>query len=151
MGGDRGFTLIEVLIAIGILTVALLGVAGTAAIQSGGLGASLSFGQAAVTRGHYISTATFLAQERLEALKRLSYRIGPPAVDEYGAGSIPTGFADETPVSGFPNFNRQVRVQTGAPAANMKTVTVTVTFTPPKETGIGQDSIVISTLVAARP
>lgn len=151
MGGDRGFTLIEVLIAIGILTVALLGVAGTAAIQSGGIGASFSFGQAAVTRGHYISTATFLAQERLEQLKRLDYRVGPPAVDQYGSDPIPAGFLDENPVQGSPNFSRQVRVQTGVPALNMKTVTVTVTFTPPKETGIGQDTVVISTLIAARP
>ncbi|MFQ5830039.1 MAG: prepilin-type N-terminal cleavage/methylation domain-containing protein [Candidatus Methylomirabilia bacterium] len=145
MGGDRGFTAIEVLIAIGVLTIALVGVAGTAAIQSGGIGGTFPFGQAAVTRGHYVSTATFLAQERLEQLKRLQYTL---TNDEYGADPIPTGFADESPVSGYPNFSRQVRVQT---SGNTKTITVTVTYSLPTATGINQEGIVVSTLVAARP
>jgi len=151
--GERGFTLVEILIAMTILTVALLGIAGTVAVQSGGLAASLPFGQAAVTRGHYVSTATMLAQERLEQLRRLQYSVGPPAVDQFGADPIPAGFEDEGfgSMTGYPSLSRQVRVQTGTPAANTKTVTVTVLFNLPKETGTSQEGIAISTIIAARP
>lgn len=148
--GERGFTLIEVLMAMAILTIALLGVAGTVALQSG-IGASLTLGQAAVTRGNYITTATMLAQERLEQLKRLTYTL---STDNISPDPTPTGFEDEDfgSISGYPNFRREVRVSTGSPAANMKTVTVTVKMKLPKETGLGQqESISISTLIAARP
>ena len=151
--GERGFTLVEILIAMVILTIALLGVAGAVALQSGGIALSLPIGQAAVTRGHYISTATMLAQERLEQIKRLQYTIGPPAVDQISPDPTPTGFADEDfgTITGYPNFRREVRVQTGVPATNIKTVTVTVRFNLPKETGTSEESVKISTLIAARP
>ncbi len=143
-----GFTLIEVLIALAILTIALLGVAATTALQSGGIAASLPFGQAAVTRGYYLSTATMLAQDRLEQVKRVQYRVG--ATDPFAPGNPPPGFADETPVNGFPNFNRQVRV-VGGPVADTKEVTVTVAFTLPTEQGANRENMRIGTLVAAKP
>jgi prepilin-type N-terminal cleavage/methylation domain-containing protein len=144
---ERGFTLVEVLIALAILTIALLGVAATTALQSGGIAGSLPFGQAAVTRGYYLSTATMLAQDRLEQVKRVQYTVG---ADPFAPGNPPPGFADETPVNGFPNFNRQVRV-VGGPVGDTKEVTVTVAFTLPTERGANQESMKISTLVAARP
>lgn len=145
--GERGFTLVEVLIAIALLAIGLLGIT-AAGVQSGGIAASISFGQAAVTRGHYVSTATMLAQQRLEQLKRLQYSL--TLGDQFGADPIPAGFADEGfgAIAGFPNFSRRVSVLT---AANMKTVTVTVLFNLPKETGIGQENLVINTIIAARP
>lgn len=153
--GEHGFTLVEVLIAMAVLTIALVGIVGAVVLQSGGWGmaASLSFGHAAVTRGHYVSTATFLAQQRLEQVKRLQYTVGPPAVDQFGVDPIPAGFPDEGfgTIASFPNLSRQVRVQTGVPGANMKTVTVTVGFNLPKDTGIGLESLAVSTLIAARP
>jgi len=144
---ERGFTLVEVMIALAILTIALLGVAATTALQSGGIAGNFPFGQAAVTRGYYLSTATMLAQDRLEQVKRVSYTVG---ADPFAPGNPPPGFADETPVNGFPNFNRQVRV-VGGPVGNTKEVTVTVAFTLPTERGANQESMRMSTLVAARP
>ena len=144
---SHGFTLVEVLIALAILTVAVLGVGATMALQSGGSAGAVSFGQAAVTRGYYLSTATMLAQDRLEQVKRVQYRVG---ADPFAPGTPPPGFTDETPVNGFPNFNRQVRVVDG-PVGNTKEVTVTLSFTLPTERGANQESMRLSTLVAARP
>ncbi len=149
--GERGFTLVETLIALAILTVGLLGVAGALAVQSGGVAASIPFGQGVITRSHYISAGIMLAEDWLEQTKRLQYTIGPPAVDQIG--NPPTGFADQGfgSITGYPNFSRQVRVQTGAPAANMKTLTVTVSFNLPNAPTQSQESVVLTTLVAARP
>ena len=145
----RGFTLVEVLIALAILTVAVLGVAATTALQSvGGSAGALSFGQAAVTRGYYLSTATMLTQDRLEQVKRVQYRVG--VADPFAPGNPPPNFADESPVAGFPNFNRQVRVVAG-PDADTRRVTITVAFTLPTAQGANQESINVTTLVAARP
>jgi len=157
---ERGFTLVEVLIALAILTIALLGVAATTALQSGGIAGSISVGQAAVTRGYYRSTATMLAQDRLEQVRRLQYSIGPPAVDQIGGGPAPNGaatlslqFQDEAfgTIASYPNFARQVRVQAGTPAATIKTVIVTVNLRLPTDTGMNSESVAISTLIAARP
>ncbi|MGB4780502.1 type IV pilus modification PilV family protein [Candidatus Methylomirabilis sp.] len=144
----RGFTLVEVLIALAILTIAVLGVAATTALQSvGGSAGAVSFGQAAVTRGYYLSTATMLAQDRMEQVKRVQYRVG---TDPFAPGNPPPGFANETPVNGFPNFDRLVTVAAG-PATDTRRVTVTVAFTLPTAQGANPESINITTLVAARP
>ena len=150
---QRGFTLVEVLVALAILTIALLGVAGAVAVQSGGIAVSLPLGQAAVTRGHHVSTATFLGQERLEQVRRLQYRIGPPTLDEIGAGAPPAALPDEDfgTIPGFADFRREVTVQDAVPADSLKTVSVTVKFALPRETGVTLESISMSTIVAARP
>ncbi|MDD5558821.1 prepilin-type N-terminal cleavage/methylation domain-containing protein [Candidatus Methylomirabilis sp.] len=147
---SQGFTLIEVLIALAILTVAVLGVAATTALQSGGSAGAISFGQAAVTRGYYLSTATMLAQDRLEQVKRVQYRVGAGDPFNTDTGNPPPSFGDENPVAGYPNFNRQVRVVAG-PAADTRRVTVTIAFTLPTAQGANQESINVTTLVAARP
>lgn len=148
--GDHGFGLVEVLVALMLLTIGFLGVVGALGAKSGGVAAGESMGLTAVTRGNYVSTATMLAQQRLEQLKQLQYQIGPPAVDQFGADPTPAGFADEPAVAGYPSFRRQVRVQTGVPAANLKTITVTVSFRLPSQGG-GDQAIALSTLVAAMP
>lgn len=150
---DDGFTLIEVLMALALLTIALLGVAGAVAVQSGGIAVSLPIGQAAVTRGHHVSVATFLAQERLEQVRRLQYRAGAEAVDEIGAGAPPSALPDEDfgVIPGFPDFRREVTVQDAVPAEGLKTVSVTVKFALPGQAGVTLESISMSTIIAARP
>lgn len=152
---QEGFTLVEVLTAAAILTVALLGVAAAVMIQSSGIAASLTTGQAAVTRGYYISTAIMLAQQVLEEVKRLDYKVSS---DPYGSGELAgfpdsdcVGFPEDSCVFGGITFSRQVRVEVPFTGVSMKRLTVTVTFTLPKEYESAQESVSISTLVAARP
>lgn len=145
----RGFTLIEVLVALAILTIALLGVGAVIGAQSGGTARGISFGLGAVRRAGVLSTAAFLAQDRLEQVKRLRYTLSN---DPFGIGPIPTGFADEEfgAIAGYPNYRRLVRFGAG-PAPNIKLITVTVFFSAPGENGLHEESIAVSTLIAARP
>jgi prepilin-type N-terminal cleavage/methylation domain-containing protein len=149
--GHAGFSLVEVLVALMLLAVGFVGIAASLGLQSGGVAAGTSRGLASVTRGNYVSTATMLAEQRMEQLKQLQFLIGPPVVDQFGADPIPQGFADEPmgTIAGYPNFSRQVRVQTGVPAANLKTVTITVNFRLPTEAGSNLEAVVIGSLVAA--
>ena len=152
----HGFSLVEVLVALAILAIAVLGVGVAIGVQSSGTAKSLSFGLGAVNRAGLLSTAAFLAQERLEQVKRLRYTIGPPLTDQFGVGQSPAGFPDQGfgTMAGYPNFSRQVRFWTGppqAPAANIKLITVTVFFNAPGDNGLHQESVAVSTLVAARP
>lgn len=149
----HGFGLVEVLVALAILTIAVLGVSAAIGVQSGGTARSVSFGLGAVSRGGLLSTAAFLAQERLEQVKRLRYTL---STDPFGAGPYPAGFPDEGfgSMASYPNFSRQVRFWTGppqAPAANIKLITVTILFNVPGDNGLHQESVAVSTLMAARP
>jgi len=99
---NKGFTLIEVLVAMVILSIGLLG---TAALITG------------IIRGNQVSNritvATTLAQDKMEDIKSFSYS---NAVSETRA-FLP--FPDD-------QYERQVTVVDDSPAADMKTVTVTV-------------------------
>jgi type IV pilus assembly protein PilV len=101
----NGFTLIEILIATVIITVAFLGVM------------SLTVG---VIRGNSFSkrltTATTLMQDQLEDIKRLGYsNVGTAeGTQDYGA------------IENFTGYKRVVTVTPDNPAAKMKTVKVRV-------------------------
>lgn len=153
LGESDGFTIAEVLIAMMLLMIGFVGVVGGLGAHSGAVGDASPRGLAGITRGNYVATATMLAQQRMEQLKQLTYQIGPPAVDQFGTGSIPTGFADEATgtIAGYPNFSRQVRMQHNVPVANMKTITVTINYRLPTERGSNGEAIVVSTLFAAAP
>lgn len=99
---EEGFTLIEVMIAILLLLIGLLGVAGVAAtiIQANAF-------------SRQVTTATTLAEERMEALKNIPY------------ASLASGA--DTPAQ-FPGFNRTWAIQTDAPLTGTSTVVVTVSF-----------------------
>ena len=99
---NNGFTLMEVLVAMLILSVGLLGMAAliTGIINSNKL-------------SNRISTATVLAQDKMEDIKRLGF----------------SNAASETKVpmsSPYDNYEREVTVTPNSPATGMSTVTVTV-------------------------
>lgn len=99
---NKGFSLIEILVAITILSVGLLG---TAALITGIIRSNQV--------SNRVSTATTLAQDKMEDIKRLGYS---NAVSETKA------FLS----SPYNNYEREVTVVDGSPATGMKTVTVEV-------------------------
>jgi prepilin-type N-terminal cleavage/methylation domain-containing protein len=103
-----GFTLLELLVTMLILTIGLLGTAGlTTAIIRGN-----SFNK-------NITSATAVAQTQLEAIQRAGYT-GAVINDVSG----PFKSADSVSVGGIP-FTRTTGIAT---ASNTKTVTVTVSW-----------------------
>jgi type IV pilus assembly protein PilV len=97
---NNGFTLIEVLVAMVILSIGLLG---TAALITGIINSN--------KLSNRITTATVLAQDKMEEIKRIGYSSG----NETRALLPPDN-----------KYEREVVVDDNIPADNMKTVTVTV-------------------------
>jgi type IV pilus assembly protein PilV len=104
---NSGFTLMEVLIAMVILTVGLLGMAAltTGIINSNKL-------------SNRISTATVLAQDKMEDIKRIGYS-GMPTSDT-------TTTEDYNSITNYSLYKRVTFTDVANPDAGMKTVTVTV-------------------------
>ena len=107
---DRGgFTLIEILIAVFILTVALIGLISVTVMIINGNDFS-----------RRTTTATTLAKDRLEQVKRLPY-------NSVTAGTTTDYWnADSTTGSSGAYFTRTTTVTDNTPTANMKTVVVQV-------------------------
>jgi prepilin-type N-terminal cleavage/methylation domain-containing protein len=145
---EAGFTLVEVLVAVGLLTIGILGV-GLALSASGGIASGGSVGLAAVSRSNSYSTATQLAQARLEEIKNAIYsKTGP--TDEITTANFPDDAYGA--IAGYSGFRRTVSIQDATPAAAMKTITVQVFFTPQYGTRIGsEENVQVATIIAQRP
>lgn len=167
---QRGMTLLEVLVAIGVIMVGLIGLVAVAPLATGAVGeASLK------------TTATFLAQQRLEAMKNRQWREcnGEPVACTTdllkGAGSDGTAavapWGDEAynsivvGTSNYPRFRRVTRITDCSAAAcgalapapslaTLRRVSVTVFFVPitgSGQAGTTEERITLTTLVARRP
>lgn len=103
---QKGFTLIEIVAGLVILTIGLLGIAAM---------------QITSTRGGYFSSnvtrATIFVQDKLEYLKNLSYSDSKLSDGRHDEGTIPGTL-----------FSRAVHVVEDA-GNSMKTITVTVEWT----------------------
>lgn len=120
-----GFTLSEVLIAMVVLSIGLLGLSA----MTLAMGKSLTFSKQQ-------TIATTLAQDKIEAVKQTPYAQVVPA--NYPAEAYHT-------IPGYPQFSRSVIVHTDSPLAETKTVAVTTAWQPP-----GRDrphTITISTVI----
>lgn len=116
--GDRGFSLIEMMMAITILGVGLLS-----------LGGLFPIAMEKVTRGDMESKATFHAQGKLEELKNVPW-------DQL----LSSASNDVVDVS----FQRTWTIQENVPTAGMKTVQVVVNWTDED----GPRSVTLSTLLS---
>lgn len=144
---ESGFSLVEVILAMALLAMGILGVGVALTAQSGGLSFGSSFGLAAITRGNYLSTATMLAQGKLEEIKNAQYTA---SVDEITQANFPNEAYGA--IASYPGFRRAVTIQNGAPSVGLKTTTVQVFFRPPRESGLGQEEgVQLVTIIARRP
>jgi prepilin-type N-terminal cleavage/methylation domain-containing protein len=114
---ERGLTLVEILIALVVISVGLVGIAIVVPVSS-----------EAIQQGGQLSRATFLAEQTIEQA-RLATWTSAPAVDCLGvsggdAPPAPTGagchgttasrFLDEASVGGDPAYRRILRSSTAA-------------------------------------
>lgn len=140
--GQSGFTLVEILIAIALLTIGVLGV-GVVLVAQSGISGGADFGTVVIVRGNYYSTATMLAQSRIEDMKAAGYAqvtAGNFGNEAYGA------------IAGYPAFRRAVAIQADVPDAGTKTVTVDVFFRPQTVSGLGpEESVRLATVLGQHP
>jgi type II secretory pathway pseudopilin PulG len=157
---QRGMTVPEILAAVVVIMVALVALASAIPISAYG-----------IQEGSQLTTATFLANQRLEHVKLKQWTVKPD-VDAVGVSASATAapvsgatttFPDENPVAApYTQFTRTVRITdcgTGAGCggvvhAGLRQVTVTVSYQP--LTGQGQaaagttKSAIVSLVVAQR-
>lgn len=144
---EAGFTLAELLIAIALLTIGILGVGAALTMQAGGVSGGAGVGLAAVTRANYVSTATLLAQARIEQLKNTAYAGIASLTEDYGAATL----------AGYPNYKRVTTVTTdsftvGATPYTVKRVAVQVFFRPPTESGLAPEAgVKLVTFISQHP
>jgi type IV pilus assembly protein PilV len=121
----RGFTLIEVLVTALLLTVGLLGTLG------------LTTG---VIRGNFfsknITSATAIAESQLEAVQNRGYVNATSANFPAAAVAVTMGNV---------NFARTTTITNDSPSANMKTISVTVSWA---ETNNAARSVSLQTILA---
>jgi len=149
---QRGMTLPEILIAVAIIGIGLVA-----------LSAAIPLAAYGIQEGNQLSTATFLANQRMEQVRNALWQAAapappPPAVDKLGVSAssttAPVGdggvttFPDEDPVAApYTNYSRTVRITNCnvAPgcgfdpfrivSTDLRQVTVTVSYRP--MTGFG--------------
>ena len=105
---EKGFTLLEILVAITVLSIGLLGMAGlTTNIIHGNM------------LSKKVTTATTLGQDRMEHFRRLGYSALPSTL-------LPPDTEDYNSIANFPSYRRVSLIEPNLPSDDMKTITVTV-------------------------
>ena len=107
-GREKGFSLVESLAAVFVVTVGLLGLAGMSYLAMSG-----------TNTGRDISIATTLAQTTLEEIFSGGYDNAVPAnhpMEYYGT------------IPGHPRFSRSVTIDDGTPEPTTRTVTVSASW-----------------------
>lgn len=165
---QSGFTLLECLVAMFLLAVGLSGAATVVSTQlRGGVAAAATGGMGAINRSNGISTATMLAQEKIEQLKHDAQWRGTgtplPAIGSSVlssstscGGTVTSGICIETQVINFDTYSRTTTVSTNsslpASSATSRVVTVSVTYKAAGDVGTKLGGkVTLSTIIAQRP
>jgi prepilin-type N-terminal cleavage/methylation domain-containing protein len=155
---QRGLTLVEILLAATIVAVGLAGLASAIPLSFYG-----------VQEGSQLSIATFLANQRMEQIRRAAWSASPPR-DEIGVSPAPgtppwsdgrATFPDELPLPApHGQYRRHVRISDcssgagcqGVVSPDLRQIVVTVTYAP--LTGVGRSpdgkSTTLTLLLAKR-
>lgn len=121
---ERGITLLELLVAMTLLVIALVGLAATFPLAMFG-----------ITTGGYQTTATLLAQQGIEQAKAVNYAAlatwtGPDGT--VGSFVVPVADPNVSPPLTFAGFLRRTTVGVGlaggAPSDTTAVISVTVRF-----------------------
>lgn len=126
LGNEHGVTLIELLMAMMLLVIALVGLA-----------ASFPLAMYGVTSGGFVTTSTLLAQKCIDNAKAMAYDQIPTA--------LPT-VCGSGPVPGYSGFTQTITISPGVPTATTTTVTVTVRFT--SQAGGAPNDTTLATILA---
>lgn len=135
---EGGFTLLEVLIAIVLVSVALIALAGllTSTITN-------------TSMGKNTTVAANLAQQKLEALK-MTASVDFDTVTDSASGSDPIAVLnpdmveDYGSITGYPTFRREVYITDGSAPVNSKDVAVRVIWSDK----LGSHSTMLRTVIA---
>ncbi|GJL54221.1 MAG: hypothetical protein NPIRA02_13530 [Nitrospirales bacterium] len=109
MATNRGSSLLEVLMAMALISVAITGISGFSTASITGMSVSQK-----------MTKAVTLAQDQIEEVLRMGYRRSLSGVT---TSTEPYGSMIDAPL-----FKRTVVVEAGTPAPGMQTVTVTVAW-----------------------
>jgi prepilin-type N-terminal cleavage/methylation domain-containing protein len=169
VSNQRGMTLAEVMVALPIITIGLLALLSTIPLST-----------YAIQDGSQTSTATFLANQRLDQVRNAQWMATCPPTpnsDSLGVSASSTAaptsggtttFADENPIATpYAAYTRQVRITDSVPSTTvcgatgaitgtygLRTVTVTVTYRPLSATGAnavsGSRSVTVNMQIAQR-
>jgi prepilin-type N-terminal cleavage/methylation domain-containing protein len=116
MTNERGMTIVEVLVAVAVITI------GLTAIATG-----MQLATASVAMGQQETTAVFLAEQRLEDIKAfsLSAAAGQGFANVTGANFPAEAYSS---IATYPGYRRTVTITN--PSVTMKRVTVDVFYMP---------------------
>lgn len=138
---DRGFTLAETLVAIGILVVGLVALLG-----------AMEYGTASVEGARRSTTALFLAEQRMEEVR--AFAVSQATGQGWGnltSAAFPA--EDYGAIPGYPGFRRVVAVTTnpGGSLPNAKQVEVQVFYRQaPGGVASAETSVTLATLLVRR-
>ncbi len=111
---DSGLSLVELMVALLLLAIALMGLA-----------AAFAPGRMAIQAGDQATTATFLARQVLEDMRNRAY---DQDSDELVNGATFPATTAYGGIAGYPNYRRTITIVNDAPEIGTKTVTVAVIY-----------------------